>query len=198
MKKLIKSLNEDQTGGKHPRLTKQVFVTALVAIIIISSAIFASADITKLFQWFGFYTEEYIDISLSRDYTKKITEETVSWKHGKIYVPGLMPKEYELENVTTSPVAIVMTYMDSENNYVIFSVNLLGNNTISSIDNEEASIHRFKIKGFNAIYSETDDMNILDYSTNEYCFRVVSNALKEKDLKKIIENIEDLEKIVVN
>jgi len=198
MKKLIKSLNKEQTGEKHPQLTKQVFVTALVAIIIISSVIFASADISKLFKWLGFYTEEYIDISSSRDYTQKMLEETKSWEHGKVYVPGLIPKGYELIKTNVSTISMTLTYLDMDNNYIKFSVNLLGSETISSVDNEGASVHRFEINGFDAIYSENDDTNMLIYCTNEYYFRIVSNALNKKDLQKILENLEDLEKIVVN
>lgn len=197
MKRLINSY-EKKNSNKKSYPIGRVVVTAILAVtIIFSTGVFASADIFKLFQWLGFYSEEYVDISISKDYTQRIVEETKLWQHGKVYVPGLIPDGYTLDTITVNNNTISMTYISLNDSYLRFSMKTLGDDRLMSIDNESTKLKKLKIKGYDAIHVENDTVSTLRYNTNEYLFSLTSDVLSEKELIKIAENIESLEKLVV-
>lgn len=197
MKRLINSYEKKNSNKKFYPIGRVVVTAALAVTIVFSTGVFASADIFKLFQWLGFYSEEYVDISLSKDYTRRIVEETASWQHGKVYVPGLIPDGYTLDEINIEKNSISITYISSNDNYFRFSMKTLGDDYLMTIDNNSTKSKKLKLKGHDAIYIENDTVGTLMYNTNEYFFRFTSDALRETELKKIAENIEPLEKLVV-
>lgn len=197
MKKLINSYKKKNSVKKRYPIGRAIATAALAVVIVFSTGVFASADIFKLFQWLGFYSEEYVDISLSKDYTRRIVEETASWQHGKVYVPGLIPDGYTLDKVTVGNNTITMSYISSINNYFRFSMKILGDDYLMSVDNDNTKSKKIKVNGYDAIYFENDTVNTIGYNTNEYFFSLTSGTLGEKELKRIAENIETLDKIVV-
>ena len=199
MKKLLRTArnNSGRAETKVFHFGRGLVVAIIIISIMSATTMFASADISRFFQWLGFYSEEYIDISISRDYTQRIVEETAAWPHGRVYVPSLVPDGYEITEINTSNFAIIIEYTNGENNYFSFSMRRLGDDNIVSTDNREAVLRKLKVKGFDAVYYETGRTKSLDFNTNEYFFSIVSDVLEERELKKIAENIENLEKLVV-
>ncbi len=193
MKKILKGAQEKSGSTNH--FAKRIAAAAVIFVVVGSTSIFASADIFKLFQWLGFYSPEYIDISLSTSYTQRIAAETKPWKHGSVYVPSLIPEGYVLNDVLAYPSQIRLAYTDVDDHYLQFSVSLLGNDAKFSIDNKEAFSQKIKINGWEGVYFMNDSVNIVVFNNNQYLFRLESDVLNQKELKKIAENIE---KIVVN
>lgn len=194
MQKILKGPQE-KSGSINLFVKRIVAAAAVIFVVVGSTSIFASADIFRLFQWLGFYSPEYIDISLSSSYTQTILEETKSWKHGSVYVPSLIPEGYALNDVQAYPSQIRLSYTDQEEHYLQFSISLLGSNSKFSIDNKQAFTQKIKINGWEGVYFMNDSVNILVFNNNEYLFRLESDVLNQKELKKVAQNIE---KVVVN
>ena len=198
MKKLILSHNKETNRNQSIQI-KRIAVTVAIAIIFIfSTELVTNADIYKIFQWLGFYHEEYIDLSLSKSYTQRILEETASWKLGKIYVPSVIPDGYELGEIQVLNNSITMNYVNANDEYLRYNMASAGNGSLISTDNKDSSSKKFKINGYDAIYVENNSVRIIHYNTNEYFFSVESDRLGEIELIKIAENIENLENIVAN
>ena len=199
MKKLIKQAERESRSTNIPYSLKRIFIPILVVVtIIFSTGVFASANIVKLFHWFGFYTEDYVDISISRHYTERIRTATKNWPHGNIYVPTLIPDGYELEDIDVYEKGIIIVYTSPENHYLRFNIKILGLDTIASSDNSSDDFNRLKIDGYDASYVENEKTNVLAYNTNEYYFSLTSDFLNQKELKKIAEHIQILPQNVVN
>ena len=198
MRRLKNSYQKENRTKQGYSIGKIAINIIIITIILFSATIFASADIFKIFQKLGFYSEEFIDISISSDYTKRILEETSSWKYGNIYVPGTIPYGYELDNIITTSTSIAFKYITDDNDYLLYSINILGKDSIVSADNKETDINKFKFKGYDEKKKKNTEVNILTYETNEYNFRLISNTLNKRNLTEIAQNLENLEKLVVN
>ena len=197
MKRLIRSYEQSSTRGRSFPVSRVALTTAIALVIVFSSGVFANANISKFFQWLGFYSEEYVDISLSTDYTRRIVEATKAWQHGSVYVPGLIPDGYYLENINITNNIIAIEYTTNNGNYFRYNMKTLGDETLASVDNKNSDYRKLKIRGYDAIYFENREIKVLKFSTHEYFFTFTSNTLGERELKKIAENVENSKNLVV-
>ena len=199
MKKIIRKFENEHYGNRTVRSLRRILVTATVAIVIVGSLnIFANANLSRIFQWLGLYSAEYVDITLSKDYTQLLIRETASWEHGRVYVPGLIPDGYVFDRINVSRNMIELKYGSADANYLRYCLRPLGENTVVSSDNKESEIKMLKIDGHDAVYFTNDSVNMIKYNTTEYMFEFISDVLTEKELVKIAENTKSLESLVVN
>ena len=195
MKKIIKDFEKEESDNKPVALRRVLVTAAVVIAIVVSTSVFASADIFKLFQRLISYSPEYIDITLSKDYTQRLIDETAAWEHGTVYVPGLIPDGYALDELHVFGSFITIEYFNQEGNFFIYTMQILGDDMIFSTDTEGAIIKNLRVNGYDAIYIENDRHRNLFYNTNEHHFSFSSNALGEKELVRIAENLENIDKL---
>jgi len=98
------------------------------------------------------------------------------------YIPKYIPKGFNLENIIRENEKIIMIFMNSDSDTLIFEQSSDPGREFM-VDNEEVETETLIIKGFEAITYTKDKVIIILWNNNERVFNVFGKLPKEEIIK---------------
>lgn len=168
----------------------KVAAIILVSVLILSVTLISSVDAIriKFLNLFVETNEDYSKITIDDDSNSgsiDTLKDDATLKN--CYIPGYIPKGFNIENIIKQNEKIIMVFKDTNSNSLVFEQSSDLNREYM-VDTENAEIQAMEIQGWEAMVITKDKIITILWDNNESMFNVYGQISKE-DILKFCENI---------
>ena len=178
MEKLFRTERQKHMRAKFLKYSKRA-ACVFLAVVVVSGAAVMSVEAWRV-KFLNFVLDAgapNTDFDFNDDQSSSYANEIVSL--------GYIPEGF---GIVTNKESSRGLFLEFKNSDKYFCFDLTNINVSASVDTENGTAEKMKINGYEAVFIDNPDTNILIWHDNTYAFDIIGNISKE-EIIKIAENV---------
>lgn len=159
-----------------------IFLTLALSMTVLTVSV--EAFRVRVFNLIMENKEKYLEISIDE---KNPIKNEKNFDAKGYYLPNYLPKEFEISNIDNFGKTTIITYINDNNDSILFNQAPIGANY--QIDSENAELKDIDINGIEGIAIIKEGFTTLFWNNQEYGFILYSN-IEIEELLKVGESLE--------